>query len=405
MNDASAKTNTDQERLTFHEKLDLFFNTGIKSNLPLAIWRRPRSEQIIAVCQLEKNSFYPDELETAPPGFFFVPFDECDSNPAHFIQADMVLDSLGQDIRVSPSFNDTEAVDSFKKQFDEMTADLNGFEVSDFLENAKVREKNKEEFKNLVEESIEAISSGSYQKIVPSRNKQITLSQNFKPVKEFLKLCGVYENAFISLVFVPNGGLWMGATPELLLSIKDNQTFRTEALAGTQNIPHDFELSKAAWTQKEIEEQALVSRYIINCFKSIRLREFSEYGPKTVKAGNLIHLKTEYTVNMDEVNYPLLGTAMLDLLHPTSAVCGMPMKPAAKFLKEKEGFDRSYFSGYLGPSNIENNTSLFVNLRCMHILKNRAVLFAGAGVTEDSDPEHEWLETEMKFQTLLNVIQ
>ena len=124
-----------------------------------------------------------------------------------------------------------------------------------------------------------------------------------------------------------------------------------------------------------------------------------------MQAGNLIHLKTEFSVDMEKVSYPLLGTAMLDLLHPTSAICGMPMKAAAQFLKDREGFDRSYFSGYLGPSNIENKTSLFVNLRCMQILKNKAILYAGAGVTEDSDPESEWNETEMKFQTLLNVIQ
>ncbi len=370
----------------------------------MAIWRIPGQTQVNAVCQLDKNTDYPEELETAPAGFYFAPYHEAESHKAHFIKADLSLSSEDNQIHISPTLNNTASVDTFTDQLKDISRQ-EGFEVSAFLSNHKMGEKSKDEFKQLVQESIEAISEGSYQKIVPARNKQISLPGNFDPVREFSKLCERYENAFISLVFVPGAGLWMGATPELLLSIENNKKFRTEALAGTQNIPHNFELSKASWTQKEIEEQALVSRYIINCFKSIRLREYNEYGPKTIKAGNLIHLKTEYTVDMEQVNYPLLGTAMLDLLHPTSAVCGMPMKPAAKFLKKKEGFDREYFSGYLGPANINNQTSLFVNLRCMRILKNRAVLFAGAGVTEDSDPEHEWLETEMKFQTLLNVIQ
>ncbi|MEQ6120226.1 chorismate-binding protein [Reichenbachiella sp. MALMAid0571] len=403
MNNKSEKTNLESTTISFEENLELFFNTSVKSNLSLAIWRIPRQDEIHAICQLDKVEIYPDELETAPPGFFFVPFNKSESNQGNFIKADLMLNSEDNEIKTNPTFNKTELFDDFKKQFEYLSVS-DEFNISDFLPNVKTKEKNQEEFELLIKESIDAIREGSYQKIVPSRNKLIPISGKFNPVKEFLKLCEAYENAFVSIVFVPKAGLWMGATPELLLSIGDNKIFRTEALAGTQSIPQNFELSKVAWTQKEIEEQALVSRYIVNCFKSIRLREFTEYGPKTIKAGNLIHLKTAFTVDMDQVNYPLLGTAMLDLLHPTSAVCGMPMKPAAKFLKKKEGFDRSYFSGYLGPSNIEGNTSLYVNLRCMIVSKNHAMLFAGAGVTEDSDPESEWLETEMKFQTLLNVI-
>ena len=403
MNNKSEKTSEESNAISFENNLELFFNTSIKSNRSLAIWRIPRQKEVHAICQLGESEIYPDELETAPPGFFFAPFIKSESNKANFIKADVMLTSDENEIKTNPTFNKTELFDSFKNQFEELSVS-NEFEISDFLDYTKTKEKNQEEFEQLVKESIDAIRDGSYQKIVPSRNKLIPLSGKFNPVKEFLKLSKAYENAFVSMVFVPNAGLWMGATPELLLSIGEDKIFRTEALAGTQRIPMNFELSKVAWTQKEIEEQALVSRYIVNCFKSIRLREFSEYGPKTIKAGNLIHLKTEFTVDMDQVNYPLLGTAMLDLLHPTSAVCGMPMKPAAKFLKKKEGFDRSYFSGYLGPSNIEGNTSLYVNLRCMMVSKNHAMLFAGAGVTEESDPESEWLETEMKFQTLLNII-
>jgi len=197
--------------------------------------------------------------------------------------------------------------------------------------------------------------------------------------------------------------MWLGATPETLISVS-NKKFQTVSLAGTQSIAEGFDLSEAAWTQKEIEEQALVSRYIINCFKKIRLREFDEYGPKTVKAGNLMHLKTTFEVDLQETNYLQLGTVMLDLLHPTSAVCGMPMKTAAEYLKANEGYDRAYFSGYLGPVNIDEKIDLFVNLRCAQLFKNQGVLYAGAGVTEDSNPEKEWKETEMKFRTLLNVI-
>ena len=108
---------------------------------------------------------------------------------------------------------------------------------------------------------------------------------------------------------------------------------------------------------------------------------------------------------MEATNFPQLGTVMLDLLHPTSAVCGMPQLPAKKFIEEHEGFDRQFFSGYLGPLNMEEETHLFVNLRCLRLNQGSATLFAGAGVTADSHPHKEWIETQLKFDTLLSVIQ
>lgn len=192
----------------------------------------------------------------------------------------------------------------------------------------------------------------------------------------------------------------MGASPELLVSVEQSRIFRTVALAGTQPYREGTPLKQVAWTQKEIEEQALVERYIISCFKKIRLREYLEQGPKTVIAGNLIHLRSDFTVDLRETNFPQLGSVMLRLLHPTSAVCGMELGPAREFLRQNEGYDRAFYTGYLGPVNVADNTDIYVNLRCMQLREGYALMYAGAGVTADSVPETEWEETEIKFNTL-----
>jgi isochorismate synthase len=167
-------------------------------------------------------------------------------------------------------------------------------------------------------------------------------------------------------------------------------------------------VQEVRWSQKEIEEQAYVSRYIIECFKKIRLREYIEIGPKTVLAGNLMHLKTEYVVETTQVDYPGLISTMLGLLHPTSAVCGTPKEAAKSWIKSVEKHDRSLYSGYLGPVNIDQETHLFVNLRTVRLEpildQIKATYFAGCGITEESSPEKEWLETEMKCQTLQRVL-
>ena len=387
----------------YQENLRQLFNTAIESRLPLAIWRMPHQDTVQAICQLDNKHSYPNDVESAPQGFYFSPFEITKKTQACFIKADIFLHSNSNEIGINPTFGGSDRLDQFLDDLNLMKG-KDSFNYHKFLSESATEDSDKSKFLQLVDKAVKTIKNSNCQKIVPSRQKHITLKENFKPVDEFFKLCEAYSNAMVSLVFLPNAGLWMGATPELLLSQDRDQLFKTAALAGTQQVPSDFDLSRAAWTQKEIEEQAFVSRYIINCFKSIRLREFSEYGPKTVKAGNLIHLKTDFTVDMKQVNYPQLSTDMLQLLHPTSAICGMPLQEAAQFLKENEGYDRSYFSGYLGPSNIEEQSSLFVNLRCMQLTRTGAILYAGAGVTEDSNPEYEWEETEMKMQTLLNVI-
>ena len=82
----------------------------------------------------------------------------------------------------------------------------------------------------------------------------------------------------------------------------------------------------------------------------------------------------------------------------------MPKQQAQDLLSRTEAHDRKLYSGYLGPVNMNEGSYIYVNLRCMEIQNNKAILYAGAGVTEYSDPEQEWYETELKCNTLLNVI-
>ena len=192
----------------------------------------------------------------------------------------------------------------------------------------------------------------------------------------------------------------------MLAEVSADGTFHTVALAATQPLTAAVTPRTAIWRQKEIEEQALVARYIVNCFKHLRLREYHETGPRTVIAGQLLHLLTDFEVNLRNVPFPNLGTDMLRLLHPTSAVGGMPKAAALHFLRTHEGYDRAYYSGFLGPVNVAapGVARLYVNLRCLQLRPNEAILYAGTGLTVDSDPEREWQETEMKLQTVATVL-
>ena len=270
-----------------------------------------------------------------------------------------------------------------------------------FLEESPYNSTSKEEYTHYVDACVSAITKGEFDKVVPAKLR--LTEKDVNPLDSFQNACDAYPNSFISLSSTEVTGTWMGATPEVLLTIDQENTINTVALAGTQESNGKLP-SEAVWTQKEIEEQALVSRYIINCFKKIRLREFEEIGPKTIKAGNLLHLKTAYKIKGDELDYEDLGSTLLDLLHPTSAVCGMPKEAATAFIKKHEQFNRELYAGFIGPVNYQQRTAFFVNLRCIKIGKGFLHFYAGAGVTEDSIAEREWIETEKKCAIMESIL-
>ncbi|MBL4663153.1 MAG: isochorismate synthase, partial [Flavobacteriaceae bacterium] len=255
----------------------------------------------------------------------------------------------------------------------------------------------KDSYELLVSNARKAIMDGVYSKIVTSRRKSIKLA-NFNFSVLIPRLFGLYPNAFRYVWFHPVSGLWCGATPELLVKIKGNE-FNTMALAGTNKYDENKE---PKWTSKEIDEQRLVVDAITNkleCAASVvRVSSIRNH-----RAGSLVHLRTDFNgiFKKRENNLSILVKS----LHPTPAVCGTPEKLAKQFILRNENYNRSYYTGFLGPIDATTNSAkLFVNLRCMQIDQEGANLYVGGGITLDSKPEAEWEETENKLQTMLRVI-
>lgn len=363
-----------------------------------ALWRLPNSDQIHCLIDFSRD-IKPQPLQAEQwqkkKGFLFSPFENENLQNNYFLKADFYTNSV-TDLKEVP-FIEQQTLQKLK-------------ENSIFVFQPQIILPHRSELKikhiDLVLKSIEAIHKKHFQKVVLSRREKIKFTEKISLRDVFKRLCKFYPSSFISAVYVPGHNIWMGVSPEILISVDRQNIFRTMALAGTQQYLPDVPLFSITWTQKEIEEQALVAGYIINAFKKIRLREFEEEGPRTVRAGNLVHLQTDFYVNLNEVNYPDLWQVMLELLHPTSAVCGMPKTESLAFIKTYEGYPREFYSGFLGPVNIDSEINIFVNLRCMQIMPSlrEAYLYAGGGITMNSDPEKEWNETLLKMETLLKAI-
>ena len=176
---------------------------------------------------------------------------------------------------------------------------------------------------------------------------------------------------------------------------------RTVSLAGTQLATGDL-LDSYRWSDKEIEEQGIVTGFVENTLHSLDIENYILNGPSNYQAANLIHLKTAFEFNETEIGNRF--GECLKALHPTPSVGGLPKDTARNFILKNEKHDRTYYTGYLGPLNIDRKSCLYVNLRCLQLFKKQFVLYSGAGITASSIPENEWEETDNKMMTMMNAM-
>ena len=252
------------------------------------------------------------------------------------------------------------------------------------------------------------LCQGAFSKIVLARCADEPMDQTIGAEDLFLRACCLYPRMFIALVTTPQSGCWLTATPEILLD-GDRNGWRTVALAGTMQLEGDQlqgEGESVRWSTKNIEEQRIVATYIAECLERFTA-DFREEGPRTVRAANLVHLRSDFTFTLPSDD--CLGDLLM-ALHPTPAVCGLPKRDAFDFIVRNEHTPRRYYSGFMGPFNMSITrrpspaTHLYVSLRCMNIDRDVCHLFAGGGLLKDSVEEQEWLETEAKMETMRQLL-
>lgn len=367
--------------------LQTFFKTAQDSDLPFVVYRKPGEQVTKAYFQKDSSlSYVKDYTEE---GFVFAPFDA--QQPAILFPIEKMDQVVINDIDNIENLTAPEAI---------------------------VLPEEQQAHKDLIQKGIDAIRNKEMEKVVLSRKQNITIIHQ-NPYTATLRLLLKYPRAFVYCWCHPQVGLWLGATPETLLTIKNRQ-LETMSLAGTQAYSGTMEVT---WGEKEKREQELVTQAIINNLSPLLGSSLKVEGPVSSRAGNLVHLKTKLTASLDLTKSPL--KELIQALHPTPAICGFPRAIAKSFIMANEGYDRSFYTGYLGElnmrhtasrsrttRNIENQayktvkrtTSLYVNLRCMQWQGNQARIYVGGGITEASSPEKEWEETVNKLQTMHTIL-
>jgi isochorismate synthase len=360
--------------------LHQFFAYCVDRNLPFAFYRLPDTNVVKVIAQhnsvLNKVTF--DKSIANAKGFLLAPFQDDEQHYKVLIKPDVFCEEKNL-----PKLNFAKHKVAFKEKEEKKV---------------KLKETSKTQYQSLVQKIKKEISNKHFEKVIAARVVKKKQPEGFDAVKLFQNLCSKYPQAFVSLVCTSEFGLWIGASPEILLSANKKE-FKSYALAGTKaNTPKTL---KAAWGDKEMQEHKIVSQYITKAFAQITKAKPTVTGPETVVAGNLLHLRT--TLQYKAVA-GLPWQKVVTALHPTPAVAGLPTQKAIEFIIENEKTSRSFYSGYLGPVNMAAETNLFVNLRCMRVLKNKLAIYVGCGVTVDSVPESEWKESKLKSETLMSAL-
>lgn len=267
---------------------------------------------------------------------------------------------------------------------------------------------------------LESPADESYLSAVAEIIKRLRLRKNAKTVfsrairlqasvdagELFMALCTRYPSFYTFCWRIGGGDIWIGSSPELLLSANSLQ-IQSMALAGTRRAGSD-----APWDTKNIEEQRLVTCEIENIFRAEGL-DYKEEGPYTQQAGPVEHLRTDIVALSANEDADLSGIVhaskalrLARRLSPTPALKGIPVKEAEEDLRRYEHYDREFyggFSGLLTPSSAD----FYVTLRClkMNPASGELTLYVGSGITSQSVPSDEWKETAYKSLSLLTILR
>ena len=340
-------------------------------HLPFVLYSKPNSDTVLGLLQQDDTLYSVSDFNER--GFLFASFD----GNSNVIIPEERSDKI-----------------SFEKDF--LAVKVLEDKIQEHNENTR------DNFEKLVQSGIEAINANYFKKIVLSRKESVSLVK-FDLLDTFQKLLQLYPSAFVYCFYHPKIGTWLGASPEQLVR-SNGKNFETVSLAGTQKDRGSGEIE---WQPKEQEEQQIVTDYIVAKLQSVA-SNLKVSQPYSMKAGMLWHIKTK--INAFFTNDSNLQQ-IVQLLHPTPAVCGLPKEEAKAFILKNEMYDRRYYTGFLGELNSEEisdslglGSDLFVNLRCMEIEGNVAHIYIGCGITKDSVAVKEWEESKNKSLTMKRVL-
>lgn len=283
---------------------------------------------------------------------------------------------------------------------------LNQLVEPKFLENTlnKIEEINPNDWKFTVEKLVSDLKNGDLKKVVLARELRLYYKETIQVEQVLHHLLNEQKESFV-FALESNGDCFIGASPERLIKKEGNELFST-CLAGSiargKTIEEDRELGENLLSDvKNLNEHQFVVDMIKQAMDNYCNELMVPKQPQLMKMKYIQHLYTPVSGVMKD------HTSLLQLvnhLHPTPALGGMPKLEALEKIREIEELDRGFYAAPIGWFDSKGNGEFAVAIRSGLIQGNEASLFAGCGIVENSDVEAEFLETRIKFRPMLNAL-
>lgn len=259
----------------------------------------------------------------------------------------------------------------------------------------EIRGPSKREFSAQVEAIRQVISAGLFEKIVAANGSRVRLEKALETSAVLRRLSAGLRSS-TRFAFGRDRATFLGATPERLIS-RRGDTIDTEALAGSIESGGEGGVRLLQSGKDRREHQLVVDEIKRRLRPLCALLDVAD-RPRIRELRDVLHLLTPISGVLERPRHVL---DLVEILHPTPAVGGVPTEAAMQWIAAHEPRPRGWYAGPVGWFDAAGDGEFAVALRSAVLRGKEAFLYAGGGIVEDSDPELEFTETELKKQALL----
>jgi len=255
--------------------------------------------------------------------------------------------------------------------------------------------------------ALDAIGGDALDKVVLARRVALALGESIDPLLVLNHLETATPGCYHFAVRPADGPAFVGASPERLFR-REGQNVVSEAVAGTRprgdtEVEDEALRKELLQSPKERREHAFVEDAIRSDLEQVctSVRSPDGTGELALARGRHLHSRLTGTLHPDTAT-----TDLLEVLHPTPAVGGVPTDNAVAAIRAQEPFDRGWYAGPVGWIG-RDAAEFAVGLRAGLVEESQIALFSGAGIVEGSTPDREWEEIEQKigdFAAIMGVV-
>lgn len=261
-----------------------------------------------------------------------------------------------------------------------------------------------------VGEALGVIDTGQLEKVVLARSLDLTAPHPIDVAALLIRLTELNPTAhtFAVDISTPSDAeprTLLGASPELLVA-RCGDVVTATPLAGSlprvdDPAENERRIAVLLASDKDRREHAIVASHVAAVLAS-HCVDLEVPQPRIVGTASMWHLATPIRGRLTDPTITSLGLA--EALHPTPAVCGVPLAAARSAIAQLEPTRRGSYAGLVGWCNQAGDGEWAVTIRSAEVQGNTLRAAAGAGIVAGSQPATELAETTAKLATLLGSV-